>query len=303
MEKIKGATYFCTMLFLGLIIGGAIKGNTAAWVSGLILLLVDIGVGISIHYLIDKQQRKTTWSELSEDEKKLFQQEPNKKTNAELQRKGVNVEKVAKNALNDIEQEKNLDYYDADFGIEKNGKQHIQSVVKNTNGSEKCEKNTNDGIDECFSKEDLRIIADIFKNCSMQNKFDYIYKDLKDNGGARIVSGIDCEEEAASFILDMCKTMPHAPLVSTLSTLSGIFADQVGEHNALVYAFRYSPNSMCQNVFIFLVNTENEIRFFVVETDLFCGFCLCEYADGVHRNYGAVKLENIPTRINEIIGA
>lgn len=117
------------------------------------------------------------------------------------------------------------------------------------------------------------------------------------------MSGIDCEEEATSFILDMCKTMPHAPSISSLANLSAIFADNVGEYPALVYGFTYSPFSMCQNVFIFLVSIENKIRFFAVETDPFCGFCLCEYVDGGHKNYGEVELENIPTRIKEIIGA
>lgn len=137
----------------------------------------------------------------------------------------------------------------------------------------------------------------------MRSKFDCIYKKIKNNGGARMVSGIDREEEATALLLDMCKTMPYAPSISSLANLSAIFADNVGEYPALVYGFTYSLFPMCQNVFIFLVSIENKIRFFAVETDPFCGFCLCEYADRLHKNYGEVELENIPTRIKEIIGA
>lgn len=305
MEKIKSATYFCAMLFFGLIIGGAIKGNTSAWVSGLVLLIVDIGIGISIQYFINKSHQKTTWSELSENEKKLFQQEPSKKIHDELQRKGVNVEKVIKNSFNKIEQRKDLDCYDAKFDIEENCNQQKQSNTKNVNIAEKSGKGATDDKDFVLTEEDIRVIKDVFKNCKsenlMQSKFNDIYEDLEDEGGARLVSEIDYEEDATAFLVDMCLIMSHAPHISTLSTLAGIFADHVGELHALVYGFRYSPNSMCQNAYIFLVNTKDSIRFFAIETDIFCGFCLCEYADGIHKNYGAVELAKIPTRINEII--
>ena len=137
----------------------------------------------------------------------------------------------------------------------------------------------------------------------MESKFNEIYKDLKDAGGARIVNELNYKEKATAFLLDTCKKMPYAPRISTMMSLSAVFADKVGEIPALVYAFRYSPMSICQNVFIFLVEIESGIRLFAVETDLFCGFCLCEYADRLHKNYGEVELANIPTRINEIIGA
>lgn len=135
----------------------------------------------------------------------------------------------------------------------------------------------------------------------MRSKFDRIYKKIKNSGGARRVSGIDFNEEATAFLINLCTTMSHAPLVSTLLTLDEICAENVGEHPALVYAFRYFPKSMCQNAFIFLVNMKNKIRFFAVETDLFCDFCLCEYADGVHKNYGEVNFVTIRARIKEII--
>lgn len=135
----------------------------------------------------------------------------------------------------------------------------------------------------------------------MRSKFDRIYKKIKNNGGERMVSGIDFNEEATAFLINTCMTMSHAPRVSTLSTLYKIYADNVGEHPALLYVFRYFPKSMCQNAFIFLVNIGKNIRFFAVETDLFCDYCLCEYADGAHRNYGEVNFVTIQARIKEII--
>lgn len=211
-------------------------------------------------------------------------------------------------AEDDIQQWENEDDYDVEFGVENECRRDIQSDTINRNCNEQCEQNADDQSDYVLSEEDLRVVAEVFKvdkqedkDSKMQDDFDGIYDSLKDNGGARMVSGIDREEEATAFLLDMCKTMPHAPGISSLTNLSAIFADNVGEYPALVYGFTYSPFSMCQNVFIFLVNMEKNIRFFAIETDSFCGFCLCEYADGVHKNYGEVELKNIPTRIKEII--
>ena len=49
MQKIKAATYVLAMLFLGLLIGGAIAGNKAAWICGLVFLILDVICGITIH--------------------------------------------------------------------------------------------------------------------------------------------------------------------------------------------------------------------------------------------------------------
>lgn len=64
---------------------------------------------------MNKSQLKTTWLELSQDEKELFWTDPVEKAHSELKRKGVDVEMVLKNFDDDIKQGKNLDYYDAEF--------------------------------------------------------------------------------------------------------------------------------------------------------------------------------------------
>ena len=50
MRTILKMTYILPMLFIGLIIGGAVAGDKPAWVSGLVLLLLDIVVGIALQY-------------------------------------------------------------------------------------------------------------------------------------------------------------------------------------------------------------------------------------------------------------
>lgn len=42
MSKIKTFMFFLIPFFLGLIIGGAVAGNKAAWISGLVLLILDL---------------------------------------------------------------------------------------------------------------------------------------------------------------------------------------------------------------------------------------------------------------------
>ena len=50
MRTLLKMTYILPMLFIGLIIGGAVAGDKPAWVSGLVLLLLDIVVGIALQY-------------------------------------------------------------------------------------------------------------------------------------------------------------------------------------------------------------------------------------------------------------
>ncbi len=50
MRTLLKMTYILPMLFIGLIIGGAVAGDKPVWVSGLVLLLLDIVVGIALQY-------------------------------------------------------------------------------------------------------------------------------------------------------------------------------------------------------------------------------------------------------------
>lgn len=62
MKTAKTITHILFPVFIGLIIGGAIFNNTAAWVSGLVLLIVDIIVGIAIQYFMQKPLYSSNYS-------------------------------------------------------------------------------------------------------------------------------------------------------------------------------------------------------------------------------------------------
>ena len=137
---------------------------------------------------------------------------------------------------------------------------------------------------------------------TLAERFDEIYIRLKAGGGARLTE-IIYEDEAGRFLIDFCSQLAHAPLPRTILRLCTVAAEEVDGMPAIIYAFRYWPGSICQNVYMFLVRTERDkMRLFAVETD-YAKFVLCEYIGNGHRNYGPVKLENIPCRIAEVLRA
>lgn len=54
MKTIKTITQLLVPIFLGLIIGGAVSDNSAVWICGLVFLIIDIIVGISIQYSLER---------------------------------------------------------------------------------------------------------------------------------------------------------------------------------------------------------------------------------------------------------
>lgn len=57
MKTIKTITQLMIPIFLGLIIGGAVAGNSAVWICGLVFLIIDIIVGISIQYSLERRKQ------------------------------------------------------------------------------------------------------------------------------------------------------------------------------------------------------------------------------------------------------
>lgn len=55
MKTAKTITHILFALFIGLIFGGLISGNTIAWVSGLILGILDMLIGTALQYCLDRQ--------------------------------------------------------------------------------------------------------------------------------------------------------------------------------------------------------------------------------------------------------
>jgi len=132
------------------------------------------------------------------------------------------------------------------------------------------------------------------------DRLETIYSRLKAGGGARFTNSLR-GDEAGIFLLDVCDQIPHAPLLHTINRLSMVSVEHLNGEHAIVYSFRFNPNSICQNVFIFLVHTKSEkIRLFAVETH-FSKFVLCEYPGKSHLNHGDVELKDVPYRIKELL--
>lgn len=72
MQKIKAATYVLAMLFLGLLIGGAIAGNKAAWICGLVFLILDVICGIAIQYFATNSPKEPRGIRLLPKKKACF---------------------------------------------------------------------------------------------------------------------------------------------------------------------------------------------------------------------------------------
>lgn len=132
-------------------------------------------------------------------------------------------------------------------------------------------------------------------------QLDRVYARLKSGGGARLVTGGLTSDEAGELLIGKCIVMPHAPLPHTIARLYAVSIEDLAGDKAIVYSFLYRQNSICENVYIFLVHTkEDEVRMFAVETD-YSRFVLCEYSGSRHLNYGPVELSNVPMRIKEVL--
>lgn len=165
MGKLVDILIVLAFLCFWIILVGAIYGHTIVWVVGLVLLIAFLGLAYLIQRPMNKKPQKTTWSELSEKEKKLLSQEPSQKTYAKLKRNGVNVEMVLKNCLDILKQEDPLGYYESDVYKGKKLRQITESNVKTDNLEEEikprelseekaCEQNKDDDINK-FLKECL----------------------------------------------------------------------------------------------------------------------------------------------------
>lgn len=260
MRRLVTLTHLLFPLFIGMIIGSVISGNTTMLIWGLILLVLDIFIGISMQHAVDKEAFNDEWNRLSSEEKRAVATILLEKVKKDMGYDGIDVDEDIKKFYDEFDRQHGLGKY-SDYTFD----------------------------DEESEEDDL---------C---DKLDDIYLRLKAKGGARITNGIRGGDEAASFLLDVCRQMPHAPLRQTLWGLNIVSVEDLDGSPAIVYTFRYSPNSMCQNAFIFLVHSEiQKIRLFAVETHL-STFALCEYSGNRHLNYGSVELKNVPSRIKEIL--
>ena len=263
MNGAKSLTHILFPVFIGLIIGSAVSGNSTLLVWGIVLLVLDIIIGVALQHAIDKESYNDDWHSLSFEQKREIAHNLFEKAKQDMRDEGINV---------DSEIEKFCDEFNREHRLGKYSNEYFD-----------------DNEDETQSAED-----------DLCDELDAIYSRLKANGGARIANNIR-GDEAGIFLLKVCDKIPHAPLPHTLAGLCAISIENLDGEPAIVYSFRYAPSSICQNVFIFLVHTDTEeIRLFAVETD-FSAFVLCEYSGNSHLNYGRVELKNVPSRIKEIL--
>ena len=263
MNGAKTLTQILFPLLVGLIIGGAASGNSSLLIWGIVLLVLDIIIGVALQHAIDKESYNDDWNSLSFEQKREIAHNLVEKTKQDMRDEGIDIDGEIEKFCDDFNREHKLGKYSDDYYDEDE--------------------------DETQSAED-----------DLCDELDAIYSRLKANGGARLTNNIR-GDEAGIFLLNVCATIPHAPLPHTLAGLCAISIENLDGEPAIVYSFRYVPNSICQNVFIFLVHTyTEEIRLFAVETD-FSAFVLCEYSENSHLNYGRVELKNVPSRIKEIL--
>lgn len=65
MNVAKLITHILFPVFIGLIIGSAISGNSTLLVWGIVLLVLDIIIGVVLQHAIDKESYKDDWHNLS----------------------------------------------------------------------------------------------------------------------------------------------------------------------------------------------------------------------------------------------
>lgn len=166
-------------------------------------------------------------------------------------------------------------------------------------------KNNDNNTDELrtffckYTNKDVGV-AFAFSDNDLCNYFNNIYDIMKPNGQTQSVKNIE-NNLAGLFLLDICKQIFPSPLHQASLPLQTVSFEDLNGERTIVYSFNNSPNFADKNVTIHLVLTKYEkIRLFTVKTSLW-GYALYEYADGNDINYGIVELENVSTKIIEIL--
>ena len=263
MNGIRILTFLAFPLLLGLLIGGAISGDSGLLTWCIILLVLDVIVGVVTQHSVEKAMYNDDWNYLSFDEKRARAQKTIEKAKQEMSDEGINVDQEMEKLCDELNEEYKLGKY----ANEKNG----------------CSKSR--------SKEN-----ELFM------RFNAVYSQLKSSYGITITFKNIRTDKAGVLLLDICDQMSHAPQQYALFGLYEIFADNSCGFSSIVYKFLYNQHSICQNVYIYLVlNKDLNIRFFTVETH-FSDFVLCEYSGNSHLNHGRVDLGSVPMRIKEILG-
>lgn len=91
MNGAKKLTHILSPLFLGLLIGGAIFGNTPALVWGIVLLILDVIAGCVLQYMTDRRAVRSGLGRLSDEEKRALEQAFLEEVMQDMRRSGMAV--------------------------------------------------------------------------------------------------------------------------------------------------------------------------------------------------------------------
>lgn len=148
--------------------------------------------------------------------------------------------------------------------------------------------------------KDYSVSKDDLANAELIKKFHYVYDTVMNgNGHAMNISSL-YGNEPGGLLLDTCKHMRHAPVLSSIINPVAACSDTFGEYHVLLYLYRISMFSMCENAYVILILCNDRLRMFTVETHG-TSYMLCEYCDGKHCNYGMVSLPTLPQTLLQII--
>lgn len=252
MKGLITLTHLLVPLLIGLIIGGAISGESSLLIWSVILLIADIIAGISMQAVYDNRQSNNAQGKWSRQDAEAFE------------------------------------------------RMFIEKIMQ-----EECTKNLGDRSGKaCSSYNDSMQNKDSFVWRSLCREFEDAYSSVELRRGTINVSFNKINtEKAGAILIDVCKHIPHHPLPHTLWGLYEIFSEEVDGNHTLIYKFLHNQNSICENVYIYLIHTQDDkIRLFAVETDI-TAFVLCEYSGNRHLNYGRVELQNVSSKIKEILNS
>lgn len=233
MKTAKTITHILAPLFVGLIIGGAIAKNTAAWVSGLVLLIVDIIVGIILQYFNDRQVSNDNWNNLTFDEKRKIAHDSVEQAKQSMRNEGIDVDGEIERFCDEFNREHKL------------GKYSTSTTQNNSKASEK----------------------------ELCGKFNAIFLRFKLDGGARLVQNISNDEAGRLLITvcENMKHAPSKNLLNGLYAITVedlddepalvySFKSMQGFVGQLVFIFLVRTRT-------------DELRFFTVETSFPFALC------------------------------
>lgn len=161
LRKVKTITHILVPIFIGLIIGGIIADNTAAWVSGIILLAVDIIIGIALQYRLEHPVSYDNWNSLTFDEKRAIAHDSLEKAKQEMRDNGIDIDGAIGGLCDEFNKDHKLGKY---------------SNIDTPNDNEAYEK-------------------------ELCEKMNAIFLRLKLNGGARLVQNIKADEAGRFLLI------------------------------------------------------------------------------------------------------